>query len=157
MVRKLLFQSGSLCVCGEHIWCNSLFKCVLFSCHSCQYVCGMCLDHKSSVMEKVEFKSSENVKEERGKLCWHGNMFSLQDVTFEDFECKSLYGIMYQCCVRHVLLYCSETWKLTFAELLRLRVERLMITVMCGVILMNGTLSDTYRGRVGVVVKIEDV
>ena len=32
-----------------------------------------------------------------------------------------------------------------------------MITVMCGVILMNRTLSDTYRGRVGVVVKIEDV
>ena len=67
-------------------------------------------------------------------------------------------GKIYQCCVRPVLLYCCETWELTVADEARLRgVERRMIRMMCVVRLIDRMLTDVFRDRVGVVVKIEDL
>ena len=67
-------------------------------------------------------------------------------------------GKIYQCCVRPVLLYCCETWELTVADETRLRgVERRMIRMMCVVRLIDRMLTDVFRDRVGVVVKIEDL
>ena len=64
---------------------------------------------------------------------------------------------IYQCCVRPVLLYCCETSKLTVADEERICVvERRMISMMCGVRLVDRLLTDVLRDRVGVVVKIED-
>ena len=64
---------------------------------------------------------------------------------------------IYQCCVRRVLLYCCETSKLTVADEERIcGVERRMISMMCGVRLVDRLLTDVLRDRVGVVVKIED-
>ena len=66
-------------------------------------------------------------------------------------------GKIYHCCVRPVLLYCCETWELTFADEMRLRgVECRMIRMMCGVKLVHRVTTDVLRDRVGVAVTIED-
>ena len=46
---------------------------------------------------------------------------------------------IYQCCVRPVLLYSWETWKLTVADETRFRgVERHIIMMMCCMRLVDG-------------------
>ena len=70
----------------------------------------------------------------------------------------SLKGKIYQCCVRPVLLYCCETWELTFADEARLHgVGHQMIRMICGVRLVDRVSTDVLCDRVGVVVKIEDM
>ena len=65
-------------------------------------------------------------------------------------------GKIYQCCVRPVLLYCCEAWEPTVADEARLHgVEHRMIRIICGVRLVDRVLTDVFRDRVGVVVKIE--
>ena len=67
-----------------------------------------------------------------------------------------LWGKIYQCCVRTVLLHCCETWELTVADEARLRgVEHRMIRMMCGVRLVDRLSTDVLLDRVVVVVKIE--
>ena len=57
-------------------------------------------------------------------------------------------GKIYQCCVRPVLLYCCETFKLTVLEEVRLRgVERRMIRMMFWVRLVDRVLTDVLRDR----------
>ena len=154
-------------VCGERVGCNSI------QCMKCQrwvhrrfsdvprqvsllsrrniFVCRTCLRHNCSVVERLEFKTGEDVLEEVEKFCYLGDMISCfggasQGVSarigsaWEKF--RELSGVLvgkqslslmqrgkiYQCCVRPVLLYCCETWGLTVADELRLRgVERCMI------------------------------
>ena len=66
--------------------------------------------------------------------------------------------MIYQCCVRPVLLYCCETWELTFADEARLhRVECHMTRMICRVRLVGRVLTDTLCDRVGVFLKIEDM
>ena len=56
------------------------------------------------------------------------------------------------------MLYCCETWELTFADETGLRgVERRMIRMICGVRLVDRVSTDVLRNRVGIVVKIEDM
>ena len=56
------------------------------------------------------------------------------------------------------MLYCCETWELTFADETELRgVERCMIRMICGVRLVDRVSTDVLCNRVGVVVKIEDM
>ena len=62
-----------------------------------------------------------------------------------------------QCCVRPVLYFC-EMWKLTVVDETRLcSVEHCMIRMMCGLKLVDRALTDGLHGRVGVVMKIEDM
>ena len=131
-------------------------------------------------MEKLEFKTGEDVLEEVEKFCYLGDMVSCFGGTFEAVsgrirsawkKFRELSGVLvgkqglslmqrgkiYQCCVRPVLLYCCETWELTVADETRLRgVERRMIRMMCGVRLVDRVSTDVLRYRVGVVVTIED-
>ena len=66
-------------------------------------------------------------------------------------------GKIYQCCVGPVLFYCCETWELTVADEARLHgVECRMITMICGVRLVDRVLNDILWDRVDVAVKIED-
>ena len=66
-------------------------------------------------------------------------------------------GKICQCCVRPVLLYCSETWELTVVDEARLRgIERRMVWMVCGMRLVDRVSTDVLRDRVVVVVvKIE--
>ena len=147
----------------------------LLSCRDI-FVCRTCLRHNFSVVEKLEFKTGEDVLEEVEKFCYLGDMIScfggaseavsvrigsawkkfreLSGVLVgkQSFSFKQL-GKIYQCCVRTVLLYCCETWELTVADEMRLRgVERRMIRMMCGVRLVDRVSTDVLRDRVGVVV-----
>ena len=55
-------------------------------------------------------------------------------------------------CVRHVLLYCYETWELAVVDEVRLRGEEpRMIRTMCGVRLVERLSTNVLRDRVGVV------
>ena len=79
------------CVCGERVGCNSIqcTKCQRWfrrcsdvprqvSLLSCQdiFVCRTCLRHNCSVVEKLEFKTGEDVLEEVEKFCYLGDMIS---------------------------------------------------------------------------------
>ena len=79
-------------VCGERGDCNSIqcTKCQRWvhrhcsdvprqvSLLSCQdiFVCRTCLRHNFSVVEKLEFKTGEDVLEEVEKFCYLGDMIS---------------------------------------------------------------------------------
>ena len=64
---------------------------------------------------------------------------------------------IYQFCVRPVLLYCCKTWELTVADEARTReVERRMISMICGVRLVDRVSTDVLRERLGFAVKTED-
>ena len=64
---------------------------------------------------------------------------------------------IYQFCVRPVLLYCCKTWELTVADEGRAReVECRMISMICGVRLVDRVSTDVLRDRLGVAVKTED-
>ena len=179
-------------VCGEWVACNSVqcTKCQrwvhrrcsdvprqvsLLSCRDI-FVCRTCLHHNCSVVEKLEFKTREDVLEEVEKFCYLGDMISCFGGASEAVSARiggawkkfrELSGVfvgkqglslmqrgkIYQCCVRPVLLYCCETWELTVADEMRLGgVERRMIRVICGV----RVSTEVLRDRVGVVVTIED-
>ena len=144
------------------------------------FVCRTCLCHNCSVVEKREFKTGEDVLEEVEKFCYLGDMISCFSGASEAVSARigsvwekfrELSGVLvgkqglslmqqgkiYQGCVRPVLLYCCETWKLTVADEMRLRgVECRMIRMMCGVRLVDRVSTDVLRDRVGVVVKIKD-
>ena len=143
-------------VCGERVGCNSIqcTKCQRWvhcrcsdvprqvSLRSCRdiFVCRTCLCHNCSVVEKLEFKTGEDVLEEGEKFCYLGDMILLP-----------------MCCVRPVLLYCCESWELTVADEMRLHgVEHCMIRMMCGVRLVDRVSTDVLRDKVGVVVTIKD-
>ena len=183
-------------VCGERVGCNSIqcTKCqrwVLRRCSdvprqvsllSCRdiFVYRTCLCHNCSVVEKLEFKTGEDVLEDVEKFCYLGDMISCFGGASEAVSARigsawnkfrELSGVLvgkqglslmqrgkiYQCCVRPVLLYCCETWELTVADEMRLRgVERRMIRMMCGVRLVDRVSTDVLRDRVGVVVTTKD-
>ena len=131
-------------------------------------------------MEKLEFKTGEDVLEEVEKFCYIRDMISCFGGASEAVSARigsawkkfrELSGVLvgkqglslmqpvkiYQCCVRPVLLYCCEMWELTVADEMRLRgVERRMIRMMCGVRLVDRVLTDVLRDKVGVVVTIKD-
>ena len=72
---------------------------------------------------------------------WNKLVIEKQDLSLKQW------GNIYQCCVRPVLLYCCETWKLTAADEMRLRgVERRMIR-MCRVRLVDRVSSDILCDR----------
>ena len=95
--------------------------------------------YNCSVEEKLEFKRGEDVLEGVEKLFYLGDMIScygggseavstricsawkrfrkLSGVLFEkqDLSLKQR-GRIYQCCVKPVLLYCCEMWKLSVAN-----------------------------------------
>ena len=55
-------------------------------------------------------------------------------------------------CVRHVLLYCYETWELAVVDEVRLHGEEArMIRTLCGVRLVERLSTNVLRDRVGVV------
>ena len=183
-------------VCGERVGCNSIqcTKCQRWVHHRCSdvprqvsllscrniFVCGTCLRHNCSVVEKLEFKTGEDILDEVEKFCYLGDMISCFGGASEAVSARiggawkkfrELSGVLvgkqglplmqrekiYQCCVRTVLLYCCETWELTVADKMRLRgVERRKIRMMCGVRLVDRVSTDVLRDRVGVVVTIED-
>ena len=157
-------------VCGERVGCNSIqcTKCQrwvhrrcsavprqvsLLSCRDI-LVCRTCLRHNCSVVEKLEFKTGEDVLEEVEKFCYLGDMISCFGEASEAVSARigsawkkfrELSGVLvgkqglslmqrgkiYQCCVRPVLLYCCETWELTVPDEMRLRgVERRMIRMI---------------------------
>ena len=131
-------------------------------------------------MEKLEFKTGEDVLEEVEKFCYLDDMISCFGGASEAVSSRigsawkkfrELSGVLvgkrglplmqrgkiYQCCVRPVLLYCCETWELTVADKMRLRgVEHHMIRMMCGVRLVDRVSTDVLRDKVGVVVTIKD-
>ena len=73
---------------------------------------------------------------------WNKSVVGKQDLSLKQW------GNIYQCCVRPVLLYCCETWKLTAADEVRLRgVERRMIRIMCRVRLVDRVSSDILCDR----------
>ena len=152
---------------------------------SCQdvFVCRTCLGHNFSIEEKLEFKKGEDVLEEVEKF-YLGDVISCYGGASEAVSARigsawkkfrELSGVLvgkqglsfkqqskiYQCCVRPVLLYCCEMWKLTVADEARLHgVESHMIR-MCEVSLADRVLTDVcgcdrVGDRVGVV-KIEDI
>ena len=151
----------------------------LLSCRDI-FVCRICLCHNCSVVEKLEFKTGEDVLEEVEKFCYLGDMISCFGGASEAVSARigsawkkfrELSGVLvgkqglslmqrgkiYQCCVRPVLLYCCETWELTVADEMRLRgVEHRMIRMICGVRLVDRVSTDVLRDRVGVVVTIKD-
>ena len=183
-------------VCGARVVCNSIqcTKCQRWvhrrcsdvprqvSLLSCQdiFVCRTCLCHNCSVVEKLEFKTGEDVLEEVEKFCYLGDMICCFGGASEAVSARivsawkkfrELSGVLvgkqglslmqrgkiYQCCFRPVLLYCCETWEFTVADEMRLRwVERCMIRMMCGVKLVDRVSTDVLRDRVRVVVTIED-
>ena len=196
--RKVLFRRWILegGVCGERLGRNSVqcTKCQrwvhrrysdvprqvsLLSCRDI-FVCRTCLGHNFSVVEKLEFKTGEDVLEEVEKFCYLGDMISCFGGASEAVSARigsawknfrELSGVLvgkqglslmqrgkiYQCCVRPVLLYCCETWELTVADEMRLPgVERRMIRMMCGVRLVDRVSTDVLRDKVGVVVTIKD-
>ena len=183
-------------VCGERVGCNSIqcTKCQRWvHCHcsdvprqvslSCWdiFVCRTCLCHNCSVVEKLEFKTGEDVLEEVEKFCYLGDMISSFGGASEAVSARivsawkkfrELSGVLvgkqglslmqrgkiYQCCVRTVLLYCCERWELTVADEMRLHgVERHMIRMMCGVRLVDRVSTDVLQDKVGVVVTIKDL
>ena len=131
-------------------------------------------------MEKLEFKTGEDVLEEVEKFCYLGDMISCFGGASEAVRARigsawkkfrELSGVLvgkqglslmqrgkiYQCCVRPVLLYCCETWELTVADEMRLcGVERRTIRMMCGVRLVDRVSTDFLRDKVGVVVTIKN-
>ena len=148
--------------------CRDIFVCRTYLCHNC------------SVVEKLEFKTGEDVLEEVEKFCYLGDMISCFGGASEAVSARigsawkkfrelssilvgkqglSLMerGKIYRCCVRPVLLYCCEKWELTVADEIRLHgVEHRMIRMMCGVRLVDRVSTDVLRDRVGVVVTIKD-
>ena len=183
-------------VCGEWVGCNSIqcTKCQrwvhcrcsdvprqvsLLSCRDI-FVCRTCLGHNCSVVEKLEFKTGEDVLEEVEKFCYLGDMISCFGGASEAVSARignawkkfrELSGVLvgkqglslmqqwkiYQCCIRPVLLYCCETWELNVADEMRLcGVERCMIRMMCGVRLVDRVPTDVLRDKVGVVMTIKD-
>ena len=183
-------------VCGERVGCNSIqcTKCQRWVHRRCSdvprqvsllscwdiFVCRTCLCHNCSVVEKLEFKTGEDVLEEVEKFCYLGDMISCFGGASEVVSARigsawkkfrELSGVLvgkqglslmqrgkiYQCCVRPVLLYCCETWELTVADEMRLRgVERCMIRMMCGVRLIDRVSTDVLWDKVGVAVTIKD-
>ena len=182
-------------VCGEWVGCNSIqcTKCQrwvhrrcsvvprqvsLLSCRDI-FVCRTCLCHNCSVVEKLEFKTGEDVLEEIEKFCYLGDMISCFGGASEAVSARigsawkkfrELSGVLvgkqglflmqrgkiYHC-VRPVLLYCCKTWELTVADEMRLcGVERRMIRMMCGVRLVDRVSTDVLWDKVGVVVTIKD-
>ena len=164
-----------------HLRCSDLPRQVsLLSCWDV-FVCRTCLGCTCSVEEKLEFKRSEDVLEEVEKFCYSGDMISCYGRASEAVSARTgsalkklrvlngvlvgkhslslkQWGKIYQRCVRPVLLYCFEMWKLTVADEARLRgVERRLIRMMCGVRLVNRVSADVLFDRVGVVVKTEDM
>ena len=162
---------------GELLGCNSVQctkyqRCVhrcysdvpgqvsLLSCWDI-FVCRTCLHHNCSVVEKLEFKTGEDVLEEVEKFCYIGGMISCFGGASEAVNARigsawkkfrELSGVLlgkqglslmpqgkiYQCCVRPVLLSCCEMWELTVVEEMRLHgVERHMIRMLCGVRLVD--------------------
>ena len=155
-----------------------LGRCVYY--HVRMSVCRTYLGHNCSV-EKLEFKSGEDVLEEVEKFCYLGDKISCNGGASEVVSVRissawekfrELSGVLvgkqglslkqrrkiYQCCARRALLCCCETWELTVADEVRLhRVERRMIRMMCGVRLVDRVSTDALRDNVGFVVKIEDI
>ena len=151
----------------------------LLSCRDI-FVCRTCLRHNCSVVEKLEFKTGEDVLEEVEKFCYLGDMISCFGGASEAVSARigsawkkfrELSGVLVgkqglslmqrgkicQCCVRPVLLYCCETWELTVVDETGLRgVEHRMIRMMCGVRLVDRVSTDVLRDSVDVVVTIED-
>ena len=183
-------------MCGELVGCNSIqcTKCQrwvhrhcsdvprevsLLSCWD-SFVCRTGLCHNCSVVEKLEFKTGEDVLEEVEKFCYLGDMISCFGGASEAVSARigsawkkfrELSGVLvgkqglslmqrgkiYQCCVRPVLLYCCETWELTVVDEMRLcGVEHRMIKMMCGMRLVDRVPTDVLRDKVGVVVTIKD-
>ena len=129
----------------------------------------------------IEFKRGEDVLERLEKFCYLGDMISCYggaseavsartDSAWKKFRELSVVLVrkqglslkqlrkIYQCFVRPVLLYCCETWELTVADEAGLcGVEHRMISVMCGMRLVDRVSTDILRDWVGVVVKIEDM
>ena len=144
------------------------------------FVCRTCLRHNCLVLEKLEFKTGEDVLEEVEKFCYLDDMISCFDGASEAVSARigsawkkfrELSGVLvgkqglslmqqgkiYQCCVRPLLLYCCETWELTVVDEMRLcGVECCMIRIMCGVRLVDRVSTDVLRDRVGAVVVMED-
>ena len=144
------------------------------------FVCRTFRGHNFSVEEKLEFKRGEDVLGEVEKFCYLGDMISCYGGEFEAVSAtigsewkkfKELSGVLvgkqglsfkqrgkiYQCCVRPVLLYYGETWELTVADEARLHgVKHRMISMMCGVRLVDRVSTDVLRDRVSVV-KIKDM
>ena len=178
MARKV--EVGTKCQRWVHRCCSDVPR--LVSLLSCQdiFVCRTCLCHDCSVVEKLEFKTGEDVLEELEKFCYLGDMISCFGGASEAVSARigsawkkfrELSGVLvgkqglslmqqgkiYHCCFRPVLLYCCDTWELTVADEMRLRgVERRMIRMMCGVRLVDRVSSDVLRDRVGIVMTIED-
>ena len=135
-------------VCGERVGCNFIqcTKCQRWVHRRCSdvprqvsllssrgiFVCRTCLHHNCSVVEKLEFKTGEDVLEEVEKFCYLGDMISCFGGASEAVSARigsawkkfrELSGVLvgkrglslmqrmkiYQCCVRLVLLYCCET------------------------------------------------
>ena len=135
-------------VCGERVGCNFIqcTKCQRWVHRRCSdvprqvsllssrgiFVCRTCLRHNCSVVEKLEFKTGEDVLEEVEKFCYLGDMISCFGGASEAVSARigsawkkfrELSGVLvgkrglslmqrmkiYQCCVRPVLLYCCET------------------------------------------------
>ena len=183
-------------VCGERVGCNSIqcTKCQrwvhrrysdvprqvsLLSCRDI-FVCRTSLCHNCSVVEKLVFKTGEDVLQDVEKFCYLGDMISCFGGASEAVSARigsawrkfrELSGVLvgkqglpvmqrgkiYQCYVRPVLLYCCETWELTVADEMRLGgAERRTIRMVCGMRLVDRVLTDVIRDRVGVVVTIED-
>ena len=181
---------------GEWVGCNSIqcTKCQrwvhrrcsdvprqvsLLSCRDI-FVCRTCLGHNCSVVEKLEFKTGEDVLEEVEKFCYLGDMISCFGGASEAVSARigsawkkfrELSGVLvgkqglslmqrgqiYQCCARPVLLNCCETWELTVVDEMRLRgMECRMIRMMCGVRLVDRVSTDVLRDKVGVAVMIKD-
>ena len=150
----------------------------LLSCRDI-FVCRKCLRHNCSVVEKLEFKTGEDVPEEVEEICYLGDMVSCFGGASEAVSARisnawkkfrelsgGLVGKqglslmqrrkIYQRCVRPVLLYCCEMWELTVVDEMRLYgVEHRMIR-MCGVRLVDRVSTDVLQDRVGVVMMIED-
>ena len=146
--KSSVLKVDSCGVCGEGVGCNSIqcTKCQrwvhcrcsdvprqvsLLSCRDI-FVCRTCLRHNCSVVEKLEFKTGEDVLEEVEKFCYLGDMISCFGGASEAVSARigsawkkfrELSGVLvgkqglslmqrgniYQCCVRPVLLFCCET------------------------------------------------
>ena len=130
-------------VCGERVGCNSIqcTKCQKWVHRRCSdvprqvsllpcrdiFVCRTCLGHNCSVVEKLKFKTDEDVLEEVEKFCYLVDMISCFGGASEAViarigsawrKLRELSGVLvgkqglslmqrgkiYQCCVRPVLL-----------------------------------------------------
>ena len=130
-------------------------------------------------MEKLEFKTGEDVLEKVEKFCYLGDMIICFGGAFEAVSARigsawkkfrELNGVLvgkrglslmqwvkiYHCFVRPVLLYCCETWELTVVDEMRLHGVECCMIRMCGVRLVDRVSTDVLWDKVGVVMIIKD-